>query len=269
MSGLAVLGQVVRRRRLNLLWWSLGVLGLEALLAVAYPTVRGNSELDRTFAGLPPAVQASLGLDAANRLTSPTGYLNSQYFANLLPIVLLVFAIGLAAWSIGGDEESGSLELLLANPVSRVRVALERAGALIVLLGALTGMAALGLVLLAPVTGLNRGLGGDRIVAAAVATGLLALVFASVAFAVGAATGMRSLATATSAALAVALFVIEGLAEQVSALRPIREASPWHWLLHGDPLRNGLVWEAWLLPILVSAVVVGAATAIFARRDLR
>lgn len=265
---LAVLSQVVWRRRLSLLWWSLGVLGLDALLAVAYPTVRDNTELDKTFAGLPPAVQASLGLDAANLLTSPTGYLNSQYFANLLPIILLVFAIGLAAWSISGDEASGSLELLLANPVSRVRVALERAGALIVLLGILTIVAALGLVLLAPITGLNKGLGGDRILAAAVATGLLALVFASVTFAVGAATGIRSLAITTSAILAVAFFVIEGLAEQVKALRPIREASPWHWLLHTDPLRHGLLWEAWLLPILVSLVLVGAATGFFARRDL-
>jgi len=266
---LAVLSQVVWRRRLTLLWWSLGLLGLDALLAVAYPTVRDNGELDRTFAGLPPAVQASLGLDAANRLTSPVGYLNSQYFANLLPIVLLVFAIGLAAWSISGDEASGSLELLLANPVSRIRVALERAGALVVLLGILTTVAALGLMLLAPFTGLTRGLGGDRILAAAMATGLLALVFASVAYAVGAATGIRSLATTTSASLAVALFVIEGLAEQVRALRPIREASPWHWLLHSDPLRHGLLWEAWLLPILVSVVLVGAATGAFARRDLR
>ncbi len=124
-------------------------------------------------------------------------------------------------------------------------------------------------MVLAPFTGLNKGLGGDRILAAAIATGLLALSFASVTYAVGAATGMRSLATTTSATLAVAFFVIEGLAEQVRALRPIREASPWHWLLHTDPLRHGLLWEAWLLPILVSVVLVGAATAVFARRDLR
>jgi ABC-2 type transport system permease protein len=265
---LAVLTQVVRRRRLDLLWWGLGLVGLDALLAIAYPTVRGNSDLDKTFAGLPPAVQASLGLDAANRLTSPIGYLNSQYFANLLPIALLVFAIGLAAWSISGDEAAGSLELLLANPVSRVRVALERAGAVVVLLAILTAVAALGLVLLAPFTGLNAGLGADRIVAAAIATGLLALVFASVAFAVGAATGVRSLATGTAATLAVALFTIEGLAEQVASLRPIRQASPWHWLLSTDPLRHGLLWEAWLLPILVSVMLVGVSTGIFARRDL-
>jgi ABC-2 type transport system permease protein len=208
---LPVLSQAVWRRRLSLLWWSLGLLGLDALLAVAYPTVRDNVELDKTFAGLPPAVQASLGLDAANRLTSPIGYLNSQYFANLLPIVLLVFAIGLAAWSISGDEASGSLELLLANPISRVRVALERAAALILLLGVLTAMGGLGLVVLAPFTGLSEGLGADRILAAASATGLLALVFAFVAYGVGAVTGIRSLATTISATLAVALFVIEAL----------------------------------------------------------
>jgi hypothetical protein len=52
---LAVLRQAVRRRRTSLLWWSLGLVGVVGLLAVAYPTVRDNRELDRTFAGLPLA----------------------------------------------------------------------------------------------------------------------------------------------------------------------------------------------------------------------
>lgn len=42
------------------LWWSLGLAAFGALLALAYPTVRDNSELDKTFAGLPPGVQAAL-----------------------------------------------------------------------------------------------------------------------------------------------------------------------------------------------------------------
>jgi ABC-2 type transport system permease protein len=266
---LAVLRQVLWRRRIGFLWWCLGVLGMDALLAVAYPTVRDNSALDKTFAGLPPSVQAVLGLDAANKLTSPIGYLNSQYFANLLPIILLVFAVGIAAWCISGDEAAGTLELLLANPVGRTRVAVERAGALMALLGGLAAVAALGLIALAPPTGLGKGLGPDRIVEATIATSLLALVFASVAFAIGAITGLRSLAVSCAATLAVALFVIEGLAEQVHVLRGLREASPWHWLLHSDPLRNGLTWQAWLLPSLTSLVLLAVGTVLFTRRDLR
>jgi hypothetical protein len=95
---LAVLRQVVWRRRLGTLWWSLGLIGFAAMLAIVYPTVRDNSELDRTFAGLPPSVQATLGLHSATMLTSPAGYLNSQYFANVLPVMYLVFAIGLSGW---------------------------------------------------------------------------------------------------------------------------------------------------------------------------
>lgn len=263
-----VLLQVLWRRRLSLMWWSLGVLGTDALLGVAYPTVRDNSELDKTFAGLPPGVQAALGLQAG-LITSPAGYLNSQYFANILPILLLVFAIGLAAWSIGGDEAAGTLELLLANPISRWRLALERSGALVVEIAALTAVAGLGLVALAPATGLSKGLTPDRILEATVAAGLLALTFAALAFAIGAATGSRGGAMSTAAALAVGLFMIEGLAEQVKVLRPIREASPWHWFLGTDPIRQGLLWRSWALPVLVSCAVLVAGSLVFSRRSLR
>ena len=37
-----VLIQVLWRRRFWLIWWSLGILAADALLAIAYPTVRDN-----------------------------------------------------------------------------------------------------------------------------------------------------------------------------------------------------------------------------------
>lgn len=263
-----VLIQVVWRRRFALLWWSLGILGVDGLLAVAYPTVRDNNELDKTFAGLPPSVQAALGLQAG-ALTSPAGYLNSQFFANVLPVLLLVYAIGLGAWAISGDESGGTLELLLSNPISRIRVSIERALALALTVTLLTAVAGIGLVVLAPPFGLNRGLGFDRVLEAAAATGLMALTFAALAFATGAASGSRGAAISVTSAVAVALFMIEGLAEQVQVLRPIREASPWHWLLGTDPIRQGLLWHSWVLPIVVAATLVICGTAVFARRDLR
>lgn len=264
-----VLAQAIWRRRISLLWWSLGVVVAVALVAVSYPTVRDNSELDKTFQGLPPSVQAMLGLDPTNALTSPVGYLNSQFYANLFPIVLLVFSIGLASWAIAGDEGAGTLELLLANPVSRVRVAVERAGFLVFTLGLVTLVALITLLLLAPRVGLTKGLSLDHIVAATVATGLMALAFAAVAFAAGAAIGSRSLAVSTASAVAVAGFVVEGLGAQVKLLKPVREISPWHWLLHSEPLRNGWAAEGWLLPLVVALVLMMFGTLMFGRRDLR
>lgn len=266
---LPVLRQMVRRRRAALLWWSLGLVGLVALLAVAYPSVRDSADLDRTFAGMPPGVREVLGLSGANAITSPIGYLNSQFFSNLLPVMLLVFAIGLAAWTIAGDESAGTLELLIANPVGRARVALERAGGLVLLTGVLTAVCAAVLVAVAPASGLSRGLPAERMVAATVACALLALTFAALAFAVGGATGNPRLATAVASAAAAAGYLVEGVGQQVEALRAVQAASPWHWLLASDPLRNGLVWRSWALPVVVAAALTAIGLVRFARRDLR
>jgi ABC-2 type transport system permease protein len=264
-----VMTQAVWRRRISLLWWCLGMLLAVALVSLSYPAVRDNSELDKTFQTLPPSVQAMLGLDPANLLTSPIGYLNSQFYANLFPIILLVFTIGLASWAIAGDEGAGMLELLLANPLSRLRVAFERAGFVVFMLALVTTVALIALVLLAPNVGLTKSLSIDHIVAATVATAVMTLVFAAVAFAAGASTGNRSLAISLAAAASVAGFVIEGLGAQVTLLKPMREISPWHWLLHSDPLRNGWAPEAWLLPLGVAFVLMAFGAVVFMRRDLR
>ncbi|HEX6498193.1 MAG TPA: ABC transporter permease subunit [Micromonosporaceae bacterium] len=266
---LSVLAHAVRRRRIGLIGWSLGLLGTVALLAVAYPTVRGNHELDRTFAGLSPGVRQLLGLADGGGLTSPVGYLNSQFFANLLPVMLLVFAIGAASWSIAGDEAAGTLELLLANPVSRVRVAYARLVALVALLAVLTVVSGAGLVAMAPATGLTTGLTWPHLIAATVAGALMALSYATVAFVVGAATGSRPLALGVASTLAVLGYLVEGLAAAVPALRPVRSVTPWHWLIDSDPLRHGLTWQAWLLPLAVAVVLGALGAALFARRDLR
>jgi ABC-2 type transport system permease protein len=268
VSGGAIVTQVLWRRRWSTLWWLAGLVGFAALLALAYPTVRGNAQLAQTFAGLPPGVQAALGLDPGSSLTAPIGYLNSQYFANVLPAVYLIFAIGLAAWAIAGDEAAGTLELVLANPISRARLLLERAAALTVLLGVLTAGSVGALALLAPPFGLAHGLGVGHMAAATVASALLALTFAAVALLIGAATGRRSWAISLSSALAVAGFVIQGLAAQVKVLQPVRAVSPWEWALGTDPLRHGLTWESALLPLVVSALLFAAAVPAFKRRDL-
>lgn len=266
---LSVFTQALRRRRVSLMWWVLGVAAMAALLAVAYPTVRDNNELDRTFANLPPGVEALLGLSGGNLLSSPAGYLNSQFFANILPVMMLVFGVGAAAQTIAGDEGAGSLELLLANPISRTRVALARLGALVVMLAVLAAVCALVLIVLAAPSGLDRGLSAGALAAASVAAALMALAFAAVAFAVGAATGHRGAALASAAGLATAGYVVEGLAGQVEALRFTQAVNPWHWLLAGDPLHNGLTWRVWILPLAVVALAALVSLPRLARRDLR
>jgi ABC-2 type transport system permease protein len=265
LTVLSVLGQTFKGRRLALLWWSIGLVGLYVL---AFPTLRHNEALDKTFAHLSPSVKTLLGLGDGNSITSPVGYLNSQLYANVLPMILLVFSVALAAWSIAGDESSGTLELLLANPISRTRVAAARALAIVAMPLALSLVCGVALEAMAPLVALDHGVPLGRIALAAVANALLALVFAAVAFAIGAATGRRTIAICASAGLTVLGYVLVGIAQQVSVLRPLKAVNPWHWMLTTDPLAQGFGWEAFLLPITVSAVLFAIGTMRFASRDL-
>ena len=140
--------------------------------------------------------------------------------------------------------------------------------ALVCLLAVLAAVCVLALAALAPSTGLNNGLTAARMAAATIGATLLALTFAAIAFAIGAATGNRPAAAGAAAALAVVGYVLEGLAQQIPALHPTRPVNPWHWLLASDPIRHGLTWQAWLPPLVATAVLVAAGLPRPGRRDL-
>jgi ABC-2 type transport system permease protein len=264
---LSILCQMLFRRRFSLLWWSLSLIAVDALYVLAYPPLRNNASLNKTFSNLSPSAKTLLGLNGGALITSPVGYLNSQFYANVLPIVLLIFAVGLTTRAVAGDEAAGTLELLLANPVSRIRVAAGRVVATVAMLLALTLVCGGALAAMSPIVALNEGLPLYRIVTASLASSLLALVFAALAFAIGAATGRRG--TAIAAAVAVLGYILEGVAQQVGALRPLRLFNPWHWMLSTDPLGRGATWQAFALPLAVSAALFALGAVRFAGRDLR
>jgi hypothetical protein len=96
----------------------------------------------------------------------------------------------------------------------------------------------------------------------------MGLAYAALAFALGASGAGRPAALAMAGAVAVVGFVLEGLGQVVTALRPVRNAMPWHWLLSADPLAHGATWQAIAWPLALAVVLSSAGTAAFARRDL-
>src|SRR5690606_17625244 len=142
---------------------------------------------------------------------------NSQFYSNLFPILLMVLGIGMAGWSVAGAETEGTLEPLLANPVARSRVALGRYSGLVIVLAVVTTVSTVVLIVFRDAFQLSE-LAVANLVAAGVASLLLALLFATVTYAVGAATGRKGLAVAAGAGLAAATYVLFGLSAFVDAV---------------------------------------------------
>jgi ABC-2 type transport system permease protein len=257
----------LRDLRRSFLWWSVGLVGLVAMIVAVYPSVRDNPGLNKLVQDYPEALKAFIAFGGEVDYVSAAGYLGSELFSFMVPLLFLFAIVGRAASTLAGEEEAGTLELLLANPVSRRRLALEKLGALV---AEAVGLAAvLCLALLAGTRAAGMEISAAHLAAAATATLLLALAFGAIAYLVGAATGHRGRAIAVTSALAVAAYLVNALAPLVDALEPFRKASPFYHYAASDPLRSGLsVGHAGVL-LAIAVVAAAASPLLFERRDLR
>jgi ABC-2 type transport system permease protein len=259
--------KTLRDARRALAWWSIGLVGLTALMVAVYPAVRDDPELDRLVERYPEALKAFVAFGGDVDYASAAGYLGSELFSFMVPLLLAIAAIGAGARAIAGEEEQGTLDLLLANPISRRRLVTEKLGAVAAEVALLA--LALWLALVAGTRAVDMDVSAWNLAAAAGSAGLLALGFGAIALLLGAATGRRGLATGVTAAGAVAAYVVSSLAAIVDFLEPVRVASPYYHYAASDPLRSGLALTHVGFLVLVAAGAALLAPAAFGRRDLR
>jgi ABC-2 type transport system permease protein len=228
--------------------------------------VRDDTAINEYVKDLPEALR---GMFAGGELdiVSPAGYLNSQVYALLAPLVLLIFAVGAGAGAVAGEEERGTLDFLLAHPLRRRDYVVQRALALGVLVATLTALLLASVALGSWVVDLDIGLG--RLGAASASVGLLALLFGIVALAAGSVRPGRAQAIAVAAGLAVASWLLDGFGQAVDALEPWRPLSPYYQAVGRNPLREGASWTAWAALTAATAVLAAVAAAGLERRDLR
>lgn len=252
--------------RRGFLWWSLGLIGFVALIVSVYPTVHSNPGLKKLTEDYPKALQAFIAFGGPVDYASAAGYLGIELFSLMVPLLLLVAAIGNGAGAIAGEEERGTLELLLANPISRTRVVLEKSAALVVELAALGFVLWLALWIGALVAGMDISAG--HLAAATLGAVFLAVAYGEIAVLVGAATGRRSLAIGVTAAAGVAAYLVNGLAPLVDALEAPQKLSPFYHYAAGDPLRNGLSFGHTAVLVVIAVAAALLAPVFFRRRDV-
>jgi ABC-2 type transport system permease protein len=252
-------------RRRSLLAWSLSYIALVALTVAAYRSVAEAPGLQAAIEDYPDAVLALMGGADLNITTVP-GYLDSQFYAFMLPILFLVFALGVGAQAVAGEQGQGRLDLVLSYPVSRRRLLAERT---VVLLA--------GLVLFAAVISVSVLVSGRvwdmpistmGAIAPNVMLVLLGAFFGVLALAVGAFTLSRAVAIGASAALAGASYLVSALAVVATWMEPLRPLSPFYWYSRGDPITDGLDAVPVLVLLGATVVVYVIADVIFQRRDL-
>lgn len=262
---LSIVRKTIRDYRRSILGWGLGLAALTLMQMAVYPSVRSQGAKMRDLVNsYPSAFKAMFGMEGVD-FTSGPGYLSTETFSLLAPLMLIGLGIAVGAGTIAGEEERGTLDLLMASPVSRGRVLAAKA------LGSLAALTAVAVVLyltvLAAASGYGMGVGAGMLAQATAAVLLLGIACGAVAFLAGAATGKRGAAIAAGAGFAVISYFIDSLAGITSVVKPWRVVSVFHQASAAGALRGDLGVAGPLATAAFAGVCWLVAWYLFTRRD--
>lgn len=263
----SIFTKTIWERRRSTVWWVLGMVALAGLTVAFFPAIRDDTEsYENLFDSLPDGLLSVFGVEDGSSLVTAVGLVNSRLYTGIGPVILAVLGIGLGTAAVAGEEERGTLDLLLAQPVSRRQIVIEKFAAAVVIIG-LVVLALFGiLAVLNPIVDLDFRLRG--MIGANLTLGLLALSFCALATAVGAGTGNRGLTIGVSAGVTAAFFFVNGLAGLVDEIAWTRRLTPFFWLQDPNPLANGLDIASVLVFLAAIVVLLTAAIWGFNRRDI-
>jgi len=250
----------LRLRRRSAIGYAAGMALYTLIVVALYPSFKNSTSLDSLSGSTAAALFGVTG-----KLTSSSGWLNGNVYGNFFPLIMLLMTIGYGAACLTGQDEDGTLALIVALPMRRRAILGQK----------LCAMAVQALLLAAATTAcviIGRGFqltvsAGDAVAIAASLT-LMGLDFGLVTMAVGSFTGRRGSALGIASALAAASYLLNSLASTISAIRPGRYLSLFYWSVGNDQITNGVSVGDFAVLVGAGLCALTAAVVAFRGADL-
>ncbi|MFD3748040.1 ABC transporter permease [Nocardia sp. NPDC058633] len=256
-----VFTKTLRDSRRSLLGWATGITVAAAAYAGFYPQMAANGAAQAE--NLPAGLRDALNMDD---IGSAAGYLGSTVFGMIVPLLAMFFGAAVGARVSAADEESGTLDLLLAHPLTRTSLITQRFAALVAAatgIGTVVWLAMLAIRGSAELTTISAG----HFAAQCVHLVLLIVCFGALATAIGAVTGRRGTVFAVTAVIGVTAWAAHTFADQIG-VGWAAYLSPFHYYIDSEPLRHGISVGGVGVLAATSLVMVTAGTSWFNHRDL-
>ena len=215
-------------------------------------------------ADLPEAMVALVG---GGNISTPEGWYQIETFGLMAPIAVMIVTIAIGAGALAGEESRRTMSLLLANPVSRSRIVLEKSWTM-VLFAFIVAFATFGGVALGSLIA-DLGMDIGNIAATCLLQALVGLVFGALALALSAGTGRTKVAVFGAIGAGLALHLLNSFAQLNDSLTAFVRWSPFHYYLGSDPLMNGMNWSDGAILAGLTVGLIALSVVLFERRDIR
>jgi ABC-2 type transport system permease protein len=263
MSG-ALFGHTWRANRGRLLVVALALVAWGAVLPVIYAAF-GEQFESMMDSGLIPEEFTNFG---GGDVFSLAGSVSLGFIHPIAVGLNLVFALGFAASAIAGERQRGTLEVLLARPLSRRRVYVTLALAAALFIAVTVGGIVLGTLLGSAATGNLAELGAEYLPFVWLNGVLLFGAFAAISLAASVSFDRLTPAIGISLAVVLVSYFLDVIGDLWPDAQPLQPFSLFHYFDARAALTGEPIWTDLLVLGVVVAVAVGYALWMFPRRDL-
>ncbi len=233
-----------------------GIALLDVLIYPSYKDTLQDFEIPEAMKGL---------LGEAGSIATPEGFLTAEFFS-WVPLLLITLAIISGTAAFAGEEANGTLDLLLAQPVKRWRLAVEKGLALTIAVVLAAAASLVGFALGKSWAEIEVSMGR---IGAAVANMLpISLLFLMLSLWLSAALPTRGTAASLVTGLVVVTYFVHLVGDLAPALETIRKVSPFYWAEPSLVLMNGFNW--WRAGGLLAIALAFGALAVWSleRREI-
>jgi ABC-2 type transport system permease protein len=215
---------------------------------------------------IPKELWAFVGAGGGSMSTAE-GFYEAEVFGLMAPIAVMVVTVVIGVRALAGEEQNRTMGLLLANPIKRSRVLLEKVLAMVVYAIAV-GFSTFAGVWLGSIIG-GLGIAVGNIAATSLLATLVGLVFGALALALSAATGRVRVSIFGTVGAALVFHLVNSFASLNDTLAGWARVSPFSYYLNTHPLENGMDWGNGAILAGLTIVLVAVSVVLFQRRDLR
>ncbi len=252
--------------RRSIFWWSFGMALLAFYVTIVYPMISEFEQINELIEN--PIFAALLGDLGELDYTSPEGFLGIEFFS-WAPLVLAVFAVTFGGNIVGGEEERGTLDLLLAAPIPRWQVIVEKSATFVVALVIIVAASGLGIILGVAIT---PDLAIDSMKIAGAALNMLPVILFMAALTLFLSTVLRARGQAggIAAAIIVISYFLNSFADMADSgiLKTLKSVSFYSYYNPFSVLIDGIRWGNFALLLGLAVLLFGLALYFFQRRDI-
>jgi ABC-2 type transport system permease protein len=205
--------------------------------------------------------------NAGGDITSFGGFVGAEYLSFIWVVIVVAFVIAFTSGALAKELEQGTLELVLAYPIGRLRFFFSKVAALVIGILVMVGATLLGLWAGALTQHFSVSIGSY------LAIGVLAVAFAlaiaGYGFVFSALASERAQAAGWATALTLVFYGINFAAQNWDQLKALRPLTIFNYYSPEDAINLGrLDVGAFLVLIGLTLVSTAAAAVIFRVRDL-